>query len=112
MVLVGGVAHFHLQAQIAEARRATSRYLDGGTSVLEFHTALVVVLQEVVADGVSDGSILRHAILVELHFDARFLAWLVNPVSMVGHGHPKHVTTIGIILGLHRRCHEQEEQNS
>ena len=98
VVLVGGAVELHRQADVAEARFLRCPRLDDGAPVLQRDGALRVGLHQVVADSILHHAVARYAVFIELHLDGSLLARLVEPVGMVGNGHPQVVAAIGIIF--------------
>ena len=47
-------------------------------------------------------AILRNAVFIELHLNRSFLSGLINPVSMIGHGHPKYITPVRVVFRTYK----------
>ena len=98
VVLIGDPVNRGLQTEVAEGGLLAGADVDHGPAFLECRLAALVAWEEVCADGVFHHGIARNAVFVELHFDFRFFSGLVDPIGMIGHGHPQVVAAVGIVL--------------
>ena len=72
-----------------------------GAAVLQPEASLLVSLEQVVANFIVHLAVTGNSILVEAYFHHGLLSCAIEPVGMVGHGKPKIITAIGIVLRLH-----------
>ena len=110
VVPVGFAVKRHLQPQVAEAGLRGRAHTDLGPSVLQPHRATAVRRQQVGADLPFHHAVARNAVLIELHLDGGLLTRLVEPVGMVGYGHPQVVAAVGIILGPDASQHAEHDE--
>ena len=113
MVLIGLTVELQRQAQVAETGFLGGSHIDLGATILQRRGASLIGRQQVGTYLPLHHTIARDAILIELHFDGGLLARLIEPIGMVGDGHPQVVATVRIILGLqHVTAEEQEEKSN
>ena len=103
MVTVGLPVDLGRQPAVAEAGRFHRAHVDDGASVFQGDRAFLVSRQQFAAQFIVHHTIPRDAILIELDLDFGFLTGLVEPIGVVRHGDPQHITSIRIILGLQAR---------
>ena len=101
MMLIGFAIELIKQAQISETWSLSGSHVHDGAPILQSEASLLISLEQVIAYFILHLAVTGNSILIETYFHLSLLASLIEPVSMIGHGKPKIITLVRIVLCLH-----------